>query len=88
MLFVNCCVCQVSDWEEGGRTSAEHAERIFGKERTEDPHAVHAVLHRYSVSSIVPLTTQPCTMHALTACVQQEQAYRAFEQCPIGGVSF
>ena len=44
----------MSDWEEGGRTSAEHAERIFGKERTEDPHAVHAVLHRCSLSTAVP----------------------------------
>lgn len=42
----------MSDWEEGGRTSPEHAERIFGKERAEDPHAVHAVLHRYLVSRI------------------------------------
>ena len=48
-------MCQVSDWEEGGRTSSEHAERIFCKERAEDPHAVHAVLHRYSVASIVSM---------------------------------
>ena len=36
----------MTDWEEGGRTSLEHAERIFSKEYAEGPHAVHVVLHR------------------------------------------
>ena len=40
-------VCeQVVDWEGEGRTSASHAARIFGKEKTSGPQAVQAILCR------------------------------------------
>ncbi|KAK9833416.1 hypothetical protein WJX81_003325 [Elliptochloris bilobata] len=40
---------EVADWEEGGRTGAEHADRIFSKERTDGPQ---------------PATTSPPAAHA------------------------
>lgn len=38
---------QVVDWEEGGRTTATHVQRIFQKEQSAGPNRVQAIIHRY-----------------------------------------
>lgn len=42
---------QVVDWEEGGRTTAAHVQRIFDKEQAAGPSSVQAIIHRYSLPS-------------------------------------
>lgn len=42
---------QVVDWEEGGRTTAAHMQRIFDKEQAAGPSSVQAIIHRYSLPS-------------------------------------
>ena len=42
---------QVVDWEEGGRTTAAHVQRIFDKEQATGPNSVQAIIHRCSFPS-------------------------------------
>lgn len=55
---------QVVDWEVGGRTSQQHAERIFSKERRDGPQSVFAVLHRCAVwpTSVLSWSARECEM--------------------------
>ena len=55
---------QVVDWELGGRTSHQHAQRIFSKERRDGPQSVIAVLHRCAAwpTSVLSWSARECKM--------------------------
>lgn len=65
---------EVTDWEEGGRTAAEHAARIFKREAPEGERRV-LVARRQVRGGLVMACTQahggPCRLAALRMSLQQ-----------------
>ena len=64
---------QVVDWEDGGRTSAEHCKRIYEKEQEQGPQRVLPVVHR--------CVWQKLKANCLLVCLMAERARTVLAVC-------